>query len=212
MNKKILILLIAIFLLNIAIIKASITIDHKCEDYRCKEGTDITYSIKIRNNIEKDIVVNYIKVKNELDENIATQDGIQYLLRQNESNTFEITEKVPLPPRGGYSLKYYACFGVTILYPDNMAVEEICGDVRKSLTVLPLSKVQCQENKDCESNEYCNVEFFKCKDIECNGFVFNHKCINYFVVVIPVSIAIILLITLIIRENKKYKKLKRKKS
>jgi len=176
--KKIIITLtiLIVFLLNINVIKASISIDHECEDYRCKEGTDITYFINIRNNIEKEIIVNYIKIKNELDENIAVREEIRYLLKPNESNVFNVTEKVPLPPTGGYTLNYYACFGVTILYPDNIVDDEVCGLPRKSLTVLPISKIQCQENKDCEKKEYCDTNFFKCREINCNnGFIFNHK-------------------------------------
>ena len=63
MNKKtLLIITILVFLLNINTITASISIDHECQDYRCTEGTDITYFIRIRNNIDKEIIVNYIKV------------------------------------------------------------------------------------------------------------------------------------------------------
>lgn len=212
MTRKITILLIVllVFLLNIGIINASIVIDHKCEDYRCTEGTDITYLIQIENNIDKEIVVNYIKVKNELDENIALYDEVKYGLLPNERNIFNITEKVPIPPTGGYTLNYYACFGVTIKYPDGSTeVNEVCGIQKNSLTVLPLSKVQCQKDNDCKSNEFCDIKFFKCREIECNGFAFNHQCISYYVVGI-VAIALFVLILVIIIKNKKRKKIKKK--
>lgn len=198
-------IILLVFLLNLNTIKSSISINHKCEDYRCKEGTDITYYINIRNNIDKEIVVNYIKVKNEVDENIAVYEERSYKLLPNESNIFNITDKVPLPPLGGYTLHYYACFGVTILYPDGTTeVNEVCGISRKSLTVLPLSKIQCKQSSDCKSNEYCDTKFFKCRSLDCNGFVFNHKCINYFIVAMLV-IVIVVLITLIIFKKKKKK-------
>ncbi len=214
MKKTILIFtILLVFLLNIITINASISVNHRCEDYRCTEGTDITYHINIRNNIDKNIVVNYIKVKDELDKNIAVDTESKYALKPNESNLFNITEKIPLPPRGGYTLDYYACFGVTVLYAGgHTEVNEVCGEVKKSLTVLPLGKIQCEENKDCEADEYCDVDFFKCKEVKCDGFVTNHKCVNKYVVIVPVMIILMIFASIVIKKLKKVKKLKEKKS
>ncbi len=207
---SILVIIVLVFLLNITTIKASITISHECADYRCEEGTDITYSIRIRNNIEKEIDVNYIKVKDELDKNIAIDDEAKYRLLSGESNVFNITDKVPVPPLGGYTLNYYACFGVSVFYPDGTtAVNEVCGDVRKSLTVLPLSKIQCDQNSDCKSDEFCDRKFFKCRAIDCNGFVFNHTCINYFTTLIFLIVLVTIISAVIILKKKRSKREKK---
>lgn len=203
-NMKKRIIFAILFLLNISIISASINLDHECADYRCAEGTDITYFVKIRNNVDKDIVVNYIKVKNELDENIAIYDEANYKLLPNEDYTFNITAKVPIPPTGGYTLDYYGCFGVTIKYPDGVTeVDEVCGQPRRSLTVLPKSKIECEQNNECKSNQVCDAKFFKCRDLNCSyGFAFNNQCISYFLVA-GILLIIIFTIILILKTKKK---------
>ena len=59
-------------------------------------------------------------------------------------------------------------------------VFKICGKTVKSFTVLPLSKIECKEDSECEEDEYCNTfSIYKCRKLECNPneTAVNHSCV-----------------------------------
>ena len=204
MNKKILILT-TLILLIIPISYATITVSHTCTDSRCTEGLPINYSVRIGNNINEPVTVNYIKIKDVATNlNYAVLDNTNIILQPGQEQYFNFTDRTPAPFDGSYTAHYIACFGITVnRTPEDLSVE-ICSQAVRSLTTLPLDKIECEENSQCTSNQYCDIAFFKCRDLTCeNGSVINHQCISYSVpVLILIALgAIIYLITATSKKN-----------
>lgn len=166
MKKTVILAILFLICLNIAL--ASITLsEYQCEDERCREGTKITFKVGIFNNIEKTIKVNdlIIKDRDTLDP-IYTYEHEGIFLEPGEEEIFEFT-KIITPPKKGYTHYYTPCFKTSI-WVDGQSTGggEVCDKAVKTFTVLPLSKIECEDNSECAPNEYCDTNFFKCKQEE----------------------------------------------
>ncbi len=166
MKKSIILLMVFLICLNTAL--ASITLsEYECEDERCKEGTKVKFIVGVFNNINKTIKVNDIIIKNsETLDPIYTYEHEGMFLETREKNIFEFTETI-IAPKEGYTHYYVPCFKTSI-WVDGKTTGggEVCDRAVKSFTVLPLSKVECEDDSECEPWEYCDTKFFKCKQNE----------------------------------------------
>jgi len=170
--KKI-ILMVIVFLLCLSTVLAGVTtVEHECKDSRCKEGTDVTFKVGIYNNINKTVRVNDILLKeglgNGINGPIVGDEIYSYEvggvdLEPGEEQVFEFTKEI-IPPKQGYTHYYVACFKTSIWKDgERTAGGEVCDMVIKDFTVLPSSKVECETDTECAPDEYCDINFFKCK-------------------------------------------------
>ena len=169
MKKSIVYTIIFLVCLNTAL--ASITLsEYECEDERCKEGTKITFRIGVFNNINKTIKVNDIIIREAegklLLDPIYTHEHDGVLIEPREEKIFEFTEIITAPKKG-YTHYYTPCFKTSIWVDGvNKGGGEVCDKVVKDFTVLPLSKIDCEDDSECAPGEYCDERFFKCKSEE----------------------------------------------
>lgn len=157
-----------LFLVCINLASASVTLsEYECEDDRCREGTKITFKVGVFNNIKKTIKVNDIIIKDRdtLDP-IYTHEHDGLFLEPGEEKIFEFT-KIIWPPKTGYTHYYLTCFKTSI-WVDGQSTGggEVCDEAVRDFTVLPLSKIECEDDSECAPNEYCDTNFFKCRSDE----------------------------------------------
>ena len=198
---------ILILILSINIASASIDIEYKCHSKNCLEGTDIDYSFIIYNNIDKKIDIKDVFLKETETNRIIEQYEVNERVLSKESKSFNFTSKIKAPSEG-YTLYFLPCFTTVISNQSHITeAGTVCKDVVKSFTTLPLSKVECNADKDCSNNEYCNTDLSKCKPLKCQSFeiMINHKCTGLSTYILPLLgiIIILILITLFRRKHKK---------
>jgi len=218
MKTKILKIIVLMLLINIVSVTASIDASYKCKEKNCMEGTEIDFTVNIYNNINKSINVGDVYIK---DRDYGTVLGFdlseKVVLSPNEVRSFNFTSLIKAPTKG-YTFYYIPCFKMSYVNkPED--IFEICGKTVKSFTVLPLSKIECKEDSDCEEDEYCNTfSIYKCRKLECNPneTAVNHSCvisepekiviINWWNVILTagfISLAVVLLF-LFIRKKQRH--------
>ncbi|MAG08360.1 hypothetical protein CMO89_02720 [Candidatus Woesearchaeota archaeon] len=172
------IILLILLLLNIGIVSAAIDIEYNCHDKRCLEGTTVDYSFIIYNNIDKKIDIGNLFLKEEGTGRILENHSVAERVFPGEHKTFNFTSSVKAPLEG-YTFYFYPCF-TTVISNETEITEagDVCGEAQKTISVIPLSKIQCESNKDCSAREYCNMDLFKCKPLRCEegDFIAGHKC------------------------------------
>ncbi len=179
MKTKILKIIVLMLLINIVSVTASIDASYKCKEKNCMEGTEIDFTVNIFNNINKSINVGDVYIKDK-DYGIILGFDLseKVVLSSNEVRSFNFTSLVKEPVKG-YTFYYVPCFKMSyVSKPEE--VFEICGKTVKSLTVMPLSKIGCKEDSECEEDEYCNTfSTYKCKKLDCkpNETAVNHSCV-----------------------------------
>ena len=172
-------IIVLIFLINTFFATASIDASYECREKNCREGTEIDFTVNIYNNINKSINVGDVYVKDK-DYGIILGFDLSesVVLNQDEVRSFNFTSLVKAPAKG-YTFYYVPCFKMS--YADNPEqVFEICGKTVKSFSVIPLSKIECKEDSECEDDEYCNTfSIYKCRKLECNPneTAVNHSCV-----------------------------------
>ncbi len=179
MKTKILKILVLMLLINMLFVRASIDASYECREKNCMEGTEIDFTVNIYNNINKSINIGDVYIK---DRDYGTILGFDLsesvVLNKDEVRSFNFTSLVKEPVKG-YTFYYVPCFKMS--YADKPEeVFEICGKTVKSFTVLPLSKIECKEDSECEEDEYCNTfSIYKCRKLECepNETALNHSCV-----------------------------------
>jgi hypothetical protein len=209
--KKLILIIFLILLINNT--NAILDATFKCADKRCKEGTAIEYSVIITNNIDKILRINEISIKDvENDIYLAIYEteigGI--LMAPNETKVFNFTSTVQAPP-SGYTFYYVACFKTSLFNKETgrkTGGGEVCDKAVKSLTVLPLSKIECEDNSECENNEVCDTKFFKCRRIKCDRFniASGHRCVSYlnYIVVILIAFVIVIASVFVVMKIRKH--------
>jgi hypothetical protein len=160
-------------------VNAAISAKHECADKDCMEDTEINFTVNILNNLNKTIVVDNVYIKDTLYEKIlAIKIERNITLEPGQGKKFKIVSAV-IAPSDDYTVYYVPCFDVTVFYESGPASSTVCGENVKSLNLIPLSKVWCREDSECNSNEYCNTNsLYKCKPLQCkrNERAFNHTC------------------------------------
>jgi len=97
---------------------------------------------------------------------IYTYEHKGVLLEPKEKHVFEFTETI-IAPKQGYTHYYTPCFKTSIWVDgESTGGGEVCDRVVKDFTVLPLSKIECEDDSECSPGEYCDINFFKCKTDE----------------------------------------------
>ncbi|MDP7141534.1 MAG: hypothetical protein QF362_01515 [Candidatus Woesearchaeota archaeon] len=198
---------ILILILSISIASASIDVEYRCHSKNCLEGTDIDYSFIIYNNIDKKIDIKDVFLKETETNRILEYYEISERILPKESKSFNFTSKIKAPNKG-YTFYFYPCFTTVISNQSHITeAGTVCGEVVKSFTTIPLSKIECTTDKECSNNEYCNTDLLKCKPTECQRFeiIRNHKCAGLSIYILPLLgiIIILIVITLFRRKHKK---------
>jgi len=172
-------ILVLILLINILFVRASIDASYECREKNCMEGTEIDFTVNIYNNINKSINVGDVYIKDKDYSIILGFDlSEKVVLNPDEVRSFNFTSLVKAPTKG-YTFYYVPCFKMSYVNKPE-EVFEICGKTVKSLTVIPLSEIECKEDSECGEDEYCNTfSIYKCRKLECssNESVANHSCI-----------------------------------
>jgi len=179
MKTKILKILVLMLLINMLFVRASIDASYECKEKNCIEGTEVVFTVNVFNNINKSINVGDVYIK---DRDYGTILGFDVsediVIPPGEVRSFNFTNLVKAPVKG-YTFYYVPCFRMS--YADKPEqIFEICGKTVNSLTVLPLSKIECKEDSECDEDEYCNTfSIYKCKKLECgpNETAVNHSCV-----------------------------------
>lgn len=161
--------ILLVFLLNAVSSYASINAKHTCVDARCREGTDIKFSVEVYNNINKSITVEEIAIRDfDYDKTYYVYDNDDVVLKPQESIIINFTDKVKAAANGGYTINYVPCFKTSI-FDSSGKIEgtgKVCDNAIKNLNLLPLSNIECEKNEDCSKDEYCDTRFFRCKKTE----------------------------------------------
>lgn len=166
-----------VLLLSISFVSATIDVEFACSDSSCTEGTSMNWTITVLNNINRTIAVGDIMVKDiNTNQLIAFHNSEGIVLGPQELHVFEFSNLVPAPMAGGYTFLFVPCFQVIV----ENETADICRDTMKSLTVLPLSKIECFADSDCSFMEYYNKDIMKCKPLECEKgqVITEHQCLN----------------------------------
>ena len=190
--------LFAIFLiLNSYLTAAAIDFNYSCSHERCLEGTDIDFYVSIYNNLNKTVGIGWINLTDpNFNVAVTTFLGKGVWINPNETIVINWTDKVIAPPNG-YTFQIIPCFRAVIIEEGKLkGAGDVCQKIEKPLSVLPLSKIECKNNNECDKNEYCDEKFFKCKDLNCNNYSFSleHGCINNFWIIGSAALIIIIAI------------------
>ena len=167
------------FLLFINIASAAVVFDHECSDQNCIQDTEISFLVTIQNNIGKALVVDTVNIRDVNSKKvIGLYVGAPVSLSPGESHFFNISSLVP-EPFEGFTVYYTTCFEATVMQDEDNSTADICSDIVKSFTTIPLSNIECRTNDECAPEEYCNTfSLYECRPLECSGgqIVIDHEC------------------------------------
>jgi len=157
--------------------QAAIDVYYQCHDHNCIEGTMVDFSVVVYNNLNRTVMVDDVYLKDNDYGDIMTFDIRETVeIVPEQAYSFNFTRTIGAP-RQGYTFYYVPCFTASA-YALNGSLDsiEVCGEIVKSFTVVPLSKIECYEDSDCHETEFCRG--FKCKNINCNydEKIEDHRC------------------------------------
>ncbi|MFH0979013.1 MAG: hypothetical protein V1837_06975 [Candidatus Woesearchaeota archaeon] len=173
-------LVLAIVLLAIPFVGAAIDSSHQCENKACIEGTAVNFTVVIYNNLKENLVVDDIYIKDlETSKILAIDLRKSKIILPGVTQDFIILSTI-LAPQNGYTFYYVPCFQVQAFNDSGVvAARTMCGKTIKALTVIPLSKVECRTDLECEEDYYCNTNsLYKCRPLNCldNQSAIRHQC------------------------------------
>ena len=180
---KILLFIIMLVVINSVFSLASIDITYSCENRNCLEGTPVNFTVAIGNNINKTISIDNIKVVETNTRQILALNLMkEEILESGERGEYLIQTLVAKPINETYTYYFVPCFSAKIFDEGGGISEqgEVCGEIEKSMPILPLGKVWCETDDECNWNEYCNTfSLYKCVTLECaeGETSWNHTCI-----------------------------------
>ena len=158
------------------------TIDsyHKCSNKACLEGTDVNFTVVINNNLNEPITVDDIYIRDvETGRILAIDVNKEKIILKGEQKEFVLPSTI-LAPIQGYTFYYIPCFQAKAFNEtDLLGQRAICGKTIRSLTVVPLAKVECRTDHECGEDSYCNTNsLYKCRPLTCldNQTIAQHKC------------------------------------
>jgi hypothetical protein len=161
--KKTIVYMMILLMLPLAF--ASIDASYKCEKKSCVEGSMVHWKVPVVNNIDKTIIVEYIRLVDENSFSIAYYDAEKNrTFRPGENYTYEFDTLISAPP-SGYTWYYKPC--MRIRAEGGSESQFVCKDVVKSFSVLPRDKAECMLDSDCPINEACDDYTQKCRSLEC---------------------------------------------
>ena len=192
-KKIVLYLMFAIFLA--LVVNAGIDVEIICDHKDCMEGTKMTFNVTITNNLEKDIVVGDIYVKEILGEidyadvslggKLGTNKyGKVVLLNQEQTIPFSAgstrvitVRKDVVIPTEGYTFYGIPCMRVVVYNNSKVSsYGDVCARTVESYNAVPLSEVECENDFVCSYDEKC--VYYKCDKLKCNEteIALNHSC------------------------------------
>jgi len=166
-----------------------------CSESYCIEGTPINFTIHITNPTNKTLDTGRVEVYDpNFDTMILSQEFAGVRVLPGEEKRF-VVESVVVAPPSGYTFQYVTC--IYAILSDKTGITDagrVCSDHTRSLTVLPLEKMECQGNQDCEKSEFCNVKAsYRCQALNCTSghTVWNHACMSYDVLLVVLAVLLV---------------------
>lgn len=190
---------------------AAIDATYTCHNSQCREGTPINYSIYVSNSVNGTIEISLIRIFDADTGQLISSYRLNKILQPAED--FRVTyEDAVTAPKSGYTFQYVPCIDVKIAGTQD-SPEVVCDRTKRSLTVLPLSKIQCEVDSQCKGNEFCD-KTYRCKALACGNYSFPilHQCTNYNALwaAIGIAAAIAIAATFFMRQRYKRARLKKK--
>ena len=156
---------------------ASIDASYECEKKSCVEGSIMHWTVPVFNNINKTIIVEYIRLVDENSLSVAFYDAERNkTFAPGEIYIYKFDQLIVAPP-SGYTWYYEPCMRVRL--EGSNSSEFICKDAVKTFSVIPKDKAQCSTNSDCAVNEKCDEYTLKCVSLNCMAgeAVKDHSCV-----------------------------------
>ncbi len=181
---------------------------YSCADKRCLEGTPINYTISVTNNLNKTIQILLVSIVDVNTQQLISSYRLEKSLNPSEDYTITYEDTI-ISPKEGYTFQYKPCIQVSVLNADSSVDNSgiVCDRVIKSLTVLPLSKIECEADWQCSNNQFCDNKFYRCKDLECENYTFPlmHECTSYNALWAIIGIIIVIALGAFIYIRSKYR-------
>lgn len=170
------------FLVLMPIAFGGIDCTHQCSSKACLEGTDINFTVTVYNNLKDSITVDNVYVKDvETSKVLALDVRPEEIILSEQTRQFTLRSTVLAPARG-YTFYYVPCFRAKQFNDSGVLGDKvICGKTIKSLTVMPLNKMECRTDKECSEDNYCNTNsLYKCRPLKCSGnqTIESHRCVD----------------------------------
>lgn len=189
-------------------VPAAFSSSFECLDPNCREGTEANVTFMIWNNINKTTHLGSIIIKEpETSRVIASYlpEGVKLLPDEKKKIVFPTILK---PPKEGVrTFKYMTC--IEAVTSTNESIDEagiVCADTIPTMTILPLSRIECEKDDDCPKGKFCDERFFKCKDIPpSTGIVFLKGFGAENISGIPLLVVLLVLLVLLVRWKYKRK-------
>jgi uncharacterized membrane protein YciS (DUF1049 family) len=163
--KKIIAYLLILLMLPLAF--ASIDSTAECEKKSCVEGSIVHWTVPVVNNINKTIIIEYIRIVDANSISMAYYDAEKNkTLAPGENYTYEFDTLITAP-LSGYTWYYKPCMRITV--EGGSESQFVCGGAVKSFSVLPISKTGCLLDSDCPINEVCDDYTMKCVSLGCEN-------------------------------------------
>lgn len=169
-----------IFLLIASSAQAAIEAIATCSHPACMEGTGLNFTVSIYNNLRYNIIIDDIYVKDvETGQLLAFDPGKAMIVPTNEQVDLVLETEVRAPLRG-YTFYYVPCLKAQSFDDTRVIAEsEVCGEIIRSFSVVPLNKVECRTDQECKDNQSCNTKnIYQCRELDCkqNETAINHEC------------------------------------
>jgi hypothetical protein len=172
--------LVALFALPLA--EGAIESTYQCSHPACLEGTGVNFTVTVENNLNENIVVGDTYIRDvESGRLLAYEARKETIIPTGNKESFVLPATVRAPARG-YTIYYVPCFQAKSFNETGIITSgEVCGTTIKSLTVVPLDKVECRTDEECSLDQYCNTySLYKCRPLDCleNQTVGSHRCLD----------------------------------
>ena len=133
-----------------------------CSDPHCREGTEANITFLIWNNINATTHVASVLLQEAETKTIFASYHPNLQLGPNATGKAVFPWKIRPPIAGVRTFDYLTCIEAVIITDKIDDPAMICPDAKRSMTVLPLSKIECEEDSDCK-NGACDTRFYKCR-------------------------------------------------
>ena len=134
----------------------------QCSDPHCREGTEANITFLIWNNINATTHVASVLLQEAETKKVFVSYHPNLQLEPNATGKAAFPWKIKPPIADVRTFDYVTCIEAIIITDKLEDPVRICPDAKRSMTVLPLSKIECETDSDCE-NGACDTRFYKCR-------------------------------------------------
>jgi hypothetical protein len=138
----------------------------QCQSDPCIEGEPAEWTVGIKNQKNLPFTVSAVFIKDTDGLPVASEPNAQRAVVGLSEEVFRIQAMAPAPTRSA-TLYYELCFFI--------AGQETCESPPRTLTIYPLSEVECKDNSQCAQEEYCTN--YQCAPLACERSE-DHQCIE----------------------------------